>query len=264
MRYIAGLPAAALGTLGRAAEATVRHAAGLFHLVGRTARVIVTGKVALREITAQIYSVGVQSLPLVLVTATLSGIVTSQQGGYQFTGSVPLYILASVVVASIVLELGPVLTAVVIIGRVGARITAEVGTMQVSEQIDAMHSLGRDPVPVLAAPRIIAGVVSMPVLVGIADLVGCTAGMVAARSTLGLGYESFLYGARIFWHDWDLFYSVLKAATFGFIIPVIAVHMGFLTQGGAEGVGRSTTASVVFMIIAVLVLDALFPPLLLN
>ena len=88
--------------------------------------------------------------------------------------------------------------------------------------------------------------------------------MLAARSTIGLGYERFLYGARLFWHSYDLFYSLMKAEVFGFIVPLISVHMGLLTRGGAEGVGRATTASVVFMIIAVLVSDALFPPLFLN
>jgi phospholipid/cholesterol/gamma-HCH transport system permease protein len=100
--------------------------------------------------------------------------------------------------------------------------------------------------------------------VGIANMVGFLAGMVAARTSAGLGFEAFLYGARLFWHSWDLFYSLMKAVVFGFIIPLISTHMGFLTRGGAEGVGRATTASVVFMIISVLVLDALFPPLFLN
>jgi len=152
----------------------------------------------------------------------------------------------------------------VMIGLVGARITAELGTMQVSEQIDALYSLGRDPIPVLAAPRILAGMLVMPALVAIANGVGVVAGMVSAQATVGLGSQSFLYGARLFWHSYDLMYSLLKALAFGFVIPVISVHMGLLTRGGAEGVGRSTTASVVFMIIAVLVSDALFPPLFLN
>ncbi len=119
---------------------------------------------------------GVQSIPLVCVTGVLSGVVTSQQGGYQFTSAVPLYVLGSVVTSSVVLELGPVMTAFVLIGRVGARITAELGTMQVSEQIDALYSLGRDPVPVLAAPRLIAGTVTTPLLVGLANLVGLPGG----------------------------------------------------------------------------------------
>lgn len=253
-----------LAALGRASEATARHVGGMALLAWRSARATLSGRVALKDVLDQAVEMGVGSLPLVLVTAILSGIVTSQQGGYQFTSSIPLYVLGSVVTSSIILELGPVMTSFVIIGRVGARITAEIGTMQVSEQIDALLSLGRDPVSVLAAPRLIAGTITMPLLVGIANTIGMFAGLVSARITVGLGDEAFLYGARLFWHNWDLFYSLMKATVFGFIIPLVSTHMGFLTRGGAEGVGRSTTTSVVVMIISVLVLDALFPPLFLN
>jgi phospholipid/cholesterol/gamma-HCH transport system permease protein len=250
--------------VGRVGLHSGRHSGGIGILAWRSLVATLTGHVAVRDVLAQLYSIGVQSIPLVMVTAVLSGIVTSQQGGYQFTSSIPLYVLGSVVTSSIVLELGPVLTAVVVIGRVGARITAEIGTMQVSEQIDALYSLGRDPVPVLAAPRIIAGTLAMPALVGVANAVGVGAGIVAAQMSVGLGHESFLYGARLYWHSYDLFYSLMKALAFGFLVPLIAVHMGLRTRGGAEGVGRATTGAVVFMIIAVLVSDALFPPLFLN
>lgn len=241
-----------------------RHIGEMSHLTANIALSLVQGKVSLKSIFAQCYEQGIGSLPLVLVTAVLSGIVTSQQGGYQFTSSIPLYILGSVVSSSVVLELGPVMTAFVLIGRVGARITAELGTMAVSEQIDALHSLGRDPVPYLAAPRVIAGMIVTPILVGVANAVGVLTGLVSARATMGLGPEAFLYGARLYWHSWDLFYSLSKAFVFGFMIPVISVHMGLRTHGGAEGVGRNTTTSVVFMIITVLVVDATFPPLFLN
>jgi phospholipid/cholesterol/gamma-HCH transport system permease protein len=256
--------AGVFAALGRAAEGTARFVGGMSILAAQSARALAGGRVALKDILDQAVEMGVGSLPLVLVTAILSGIVTSQQGGYQFTSSIPLYVLGSVVTSSIILELGPVMTAFVVIGRVGARITAEIGTMQVSEQIDALLSLGRDPGSVLAAPRILAGTITMPLLVGIANTIGMFAGLVSARLTVGLGDQAFLYGARLFWHNWDLFYSLMKATVFGFIIPLVSTHMGFLTRGGAEGVGRSTTTSVVIMIISVLVLDALFPPLFLN
>lgn len=240
------------------------HAGKLFLLTVAIAKATLRGQVRLSQVLAQCHEAGVRSLPLVSLTAILSGVVTSQQGGYQFTGSIPLYILGSVVSSSVILELGPVMTGFVVIGRVGARITAELGTMKVSEQIDALYSLGRDPVAFLAAPRLIAGLVTVPVLVAVANLVGFFAGLVAARLTVGLGSESFLYGARLFWHDWDLVYSLVKGVAFGFVIPIVSLHMGFITEGGAEGVGRTTTGAVVFMIIAVLVIDALFPPLFLN
>src|SRR5688572_1254600 len=185
----------------RVVEGVLRHAGGMGLLLWHAIAATASGKVSGREVISQMFLFGVQSLPVVLVTATLSGVVTSQQGGYQFTSSIPLYVLGSVVTSSIILELGPVLTAIGLIGRVGARITAEIGTMKVSEQIDALHSLGRDPVAVLAAPRIIACTLMMPVLVGIADAVGVAAGIVAADITVNLGSESFLYGARLFWHS---------------------------------------------------------------
>ncbi len=253
-----------LRTVGKIGATMAAHAGGMGLLAWRSLIALVSGKVSPRAIWGQMFSMGVQSMPLVFVTAVLSGFVTSQQGGYQFTGSVPLYVLGSIVTTSVVLELGPVLTAIVVIGRVGARITAELGTMVVSEQIDALYSLGRDPVNVLAAPRIAAGMPAMVALVAIANFIGLMAGMVAAQATVNLGYESFLYGSRLFWHSYDMFYSLMKALAFGFIIPLISVHMGLLTRGGAEGVGRATTSSVVFMIIAILVADAMFPPLFLN
>jgi len=253
-----------LARFGRTAEATAHHAGQMAMLVWGVAGATLGGRVSLRAVVDQVFAMGVQSLPLVLVTAVISGVVTTQQGGYQLTSTIPLYVLGSVVASSVVLELGPVMTSFVLIGRVGARITAELGTMEVSEQIDALHSLGRDPVAVLGAPRILAGTIATPMLVAIANVVGVFAGMVAARLALGLGTDSFLYGARLYWHSWDLLYSINKGVVFGFIIPLISVHMGFRTRGGAEGVGRSTTSAVVFMIISVLILDATFPSLFLN
>jgi phospholipid/cholesterol/gamma-HCH transport system permease protein len=258
------LPVRWLGSLGSTAEGIARHAGEISIIFWMSLTGVLQGKVSLRGVLREMYAMGVQSLPIVLVAAVLSGVVTSQQGGYQFTGSVPLYVVGSVVVSSIILELGPVLTAVVFIGRVGARITAELGTMKVSEQIDALESLGRNPIRTLGAPRIIAGTIVLPMLVAIANLVGIVGGMLTAEATLGLGRETFLYGARLFFHTFDLYYSVGKGLVFGFIIPLIAVHMGFRAYGGAEGVGRATTTSVVWMIMAVLILDATFPMIFLR
>ncbi|MSR23214.1 MAG: ABC transporter permease [Gemmatimonadetes bacterium] len=250
--------------VGKLSLSVAEHAGQLALLLGRSARAVATLQVSFRSVLQQIYIMGAQSIPIVLVTAVLAGIVTSQQGGYQFTGAIPLYILGSVVVESVILELGPVLTAIVLVGRVGARVTAELGTMRVSEQIEAFEAMGRDPIAILAAPRILAGIIVVPILVALADVVGIIAGMIAARLTVGLGFDAFLYGARLFWHTFDLGYSLVKALTFGFAIPVIAVHMGLRTGGGAAGVGRTTTGSVMFMTLTVLILDAIFPPLLLQ
>src|SRR5688500_17832670 len=124
--------------VGRIGAGMAGHAGGMGLLAWRAVVAVVSGKVSFRACVHQLFSMGVQSRQRARVTAVLSGFVTAQQGGYQFTGSVPLYVLGSIVTTSVILELGPVLTAVVVIGRVGARITAELGTMQVSEQIDAL------------------------------------------------------------------------------------------------------------------------------
>ena len=240
------------------------HIGSMSRLAWDSALAIVTGRMAMRQLTSQMFVMGVQSVPLVSVVAALSGVVTSQQGGYQLTSAIPLYILGSVVTSGVVLELAPVMTAVGLIGRVGARMTAELGTMKISEQIDALYALGRDPVAVLVAPRILAGLLVTPMLVLWADGVGVLAGMISANIAANLGHETFLFGARLYWQTWELFYGLLKGVAFGFIIPLISTHMGLLTSGGAEGVGRATTAAVVMMIVAVFISDAVFPPLLLN
>lgn len=249
---------------GRASRITAEHAGALGTLAWQVLVATVRLRVRVRDVLDQTYIMGIQSLPIVFVTASLAGIVTSQQGGYQIVSTSPRYLLGTLVVQSVVLELGPLLTAIVLVGRIGARITAELGTMVVSEQIDAFKSLGRDPIQILGAPRVIAGVITMPLLVGFADVIGITAGMIAANIDSGLGSETFLYGARLFWHSWDLFYGFSKAVVFGFVIPLISVHMGLRTKGGAAGVGLTTTQAVMFMILTILILDAMFPPLMLN
>jgi phospholipid/cholesterol/gamma-HCH transport system permease protein len=249
---------------GRGTEIVLDHAGSLGLLSWAILVSVVRLRFRFKDFVRQLYVMGVESLPIVFVTGALAGIVTSQQGGYQMTGAIPAYVLGSLVVETVVLEMGPVLTAIVLVGRVGARITAELGTMKVSEQIDAFNSLGRDPIAVLATPRVLAGIIVMPLLVMFANAVGILAGMLAARIDVGLGFEAFLYGARLFWHSWDLFYSFTKAVVFGLAIPLISVHMGFRTRGGAEGVGRTTTDAVMFMTLTILILDAMFPPLMLN
>lgn len=250
--------------LGRAYRITLVHAGEIGVLSWNTLKAIVQLRVSPRDVLNQLYVQGIQSLPIVFVTASLAGIVTSQQGGYQLISSSPRYILGTLVTTSVILELAPLLTAIVLVGRIGARITAELGTMVVSEQIDAFHSLGRDPVAILGAPRIIAGVISLPILVAFANVIGIGAGQIAAQLTAGIGREEFFYGARLFWHNWDLLYGFSKAAIFGLVIPLISVHMGLRTRGGAEGVGLQTTQAVMFMILTILIIDAMFPPLMLQ
>jgi phospholipid/cholesterol/gamma-HCH transport system permease protein len=210
------------------------------------------------------WNIGVGSLFIVLLISGFAGAVTALQARYQFTGTIPIYFLAGVIVESIVLELGPVLTALVLAGRIGARYAAELGTMRVTEQIDALESLGRSPASHLIIPRVVAGVIMIPVLTILADVMGIGAGWFSMKQVLPISDADFAYGARSFWRPFDATYSVIKAFFFAASITIISCYMGFNTQQGAEGVGRSTTTAVVASSVVILVLDAVLTRLLLN
>jgi phospholipid/cholesterol/gamma-HCH transport system permease protein len=189
--------------------------------------------------------------------------VTSLQAGYQFTGSVPLYVMGAVVAESIILELGPVLTGLILAGRIGARYAAELGTMRVTEQIDALEALGRNPVSHLLIPRIAAGVFMVPALVMIANLTGLLMGWLAAKSALHITDADFIYGTRYFFRSFDLWYSLIKAEVFGIVVTVIPCYVGFSAESGAEGVGRATTTAVVVSSVTILILDTVLAKILL-
>ena len=210
------------------------------------------------------YNVGVGSLFIVLLVSGFAGAVTALQAGYQFTGNIPYYVVGSLVVESVVLELGPVLTGLILAGRIGARYAAELGTMRVTEQIDALESLGRSPASYLVIPRVLAGLLMVPVLVVVADLVGVVSGWWFARQVLPLTDADFVYGARAFWHPFDAYYSLIKAFFFAASITIIPCYMGFSTQQGAEGVGRATTYAVVASSVMILLLDTVLAQVLLH
>src|SRR5467141_3266770 len=158
----------------------------------------------------QATAVGYGSLFIVLLVAGFAGAVTSLQTGYQFTGTLPLYYAGAVISESMILELGPVLTALILAGRIGARYAAELGTMRVTEQIDALESLGRSPITHLLLPRVLAGLFVIPPLIMFADTFGVLVGWVTAKSTLGITDADFVYGARYFFRPLDLWYSLIK------------------------------------------------------
>jgi phospholipid/cholesterol/gamma-HCH transport system permease protein len=210
------------------------------------------------------WNIGAGSLFIVLLISGFAGAVTALQARYQFTGTIPIYYLAGVIVESIVLELGPVLTGLVLAGRIGARYAAELGTMRVTEQIDALESLGRSPSSHLIVPRVVAGLIMIPVLTIVADAMGIGAGWFSMKLVLPISDADFAYGARYFWRSFDATYSVLKAFFFAGSITVISCYMGFNTKQGAEGVGRSTTTAVVASSVLILLLDVLLAQVLLK
>jgi phospholipid/cholesterol/gamma-HCH transport system permease protein len=232
-------------------------------LVAAIFRSLREARIYLRRLPEQMLIIGNRSLPIVVVTAAFSGMVTSLQSAYQITGYVPIYLVGSIVGESMILELGPVVTALVLAGRVGASIAAELGTMRVTEQIDALESLAISPVSFLVIPRVIAGLVMLPVLTVFADFVGIVGGWLISVATMELTTFEFFKGFRLFFKTWDAFYGIIKSFCFGFMITLIGCYEGFHTRGGAEGVGRATTRAVVVSCLAILMLDYVLAALLL-
>ena len=210
------------------------------------------------------WNIGVGSLFIVLLISAFAGAVTALQAGYQFTGSIPYYVVGTLVVSAIILELGPVLTALILAGRIGARYAAELGTMRVTEQIDALESLGRSPASHLVVPRIVAGFIMIPALTVLANVTGVLAGWWSVKSVLPVTDADFVYGAQYYYRPFDAYYSLIKSVFFAGAITTISCFMGFNTKQGAEGVGKSTTTAVVASSVFILVLDAVITRILLN
>ena len=204
----------------------------------------------------QMRRIGVDSLPIALFISVFTGIVLSLQASYTFTGAVPLYFVGTAVGKSIMLELGPVLTGLALAGRVGANIAAELGTMRVTEQVDALETLAYDPTSYLVVPRVLAATVMFPVIVAVAIAAGVFAGLVAAVNLLELSAVEFTHGLRLFYRFKDVWFGLLKSMSFGFVIALVGCAWGLGVRRGAEEVGRATMRAVVVSAQLILVLDA--------
>jgi phospholipid/cholesterol/gamma-HCH transport system permease protein len=212
----------------------------------------------------QMVGVGIASIPIALFIAAFTGIVLALQASYTFTGTVPLYFVGALVGKTIILELGPVLTGLALSGRVGANIAAEIGTMRVTEQIDALESLAYDPVAYLVVPRVLAGIVMFPVVVVFAMTMGVASGWLTSLGLLEMSTPQFVRGLRLFFETFDVQFALIKAASFGLIVTGIGCFYGFTCTGGAAGVGRATTRAVVVASMLILVLDAFWAATLLR
>jgi len=250
--------------VGRWSLRSASHAGRFWFMLVDLARGLAEWRVWFPRAIDQTYALGYGSLFIVTLVAGFAGAVTSLQAGYQFTGQLPLYVAGGIISESMILELGPVLTGLILAGRIGARYAAELGSMRVTEQIDALESLGRSPVTHLLLPRILAGIVAIPVLVMLANGFGILVGYITAQSSLGLSYADFEFGARYFFRPLDLYYSIVKSFAFATAVTVIPCYIGFNTQQGAEGVGRSTTQAVVAASVTVLMLDTILTKLILG
>jgi phospholipid/cholesterol/gamma-HCH transport system permease protein len=214
------------------------------------------------ETIRQMKNIGVDSVPLTVIVAAFIGGVIALQTRYQLFAGVELSLVGLATRQTIVLELGPLLTGLVLTGRVGARMTAEIGTMRVTEQIDALETLAYDPVAFLVVPRVLAATFMLPVLVILADAVGVGSGYVIAVMATDITGLDFKEGLRLAFGPFQVVYSLLKATMFGAAIALVCAYEGYITEAGAEGVGRSTARAVVITSVVILVLDALTAALL--
>ncbi len=206
-------------------------------------------------IVQQMEHIGVNSLPLVIVIAIFTGAVAAWQAAYQLKGIAPLSFLGTATSRAIITELGPVLTAIVIAGRVGASIAAELGSMKVTEQIDALKVMGIDPVRFLAMPRILAASLMMPVLIVFADVIAVLGAYIISNYFLDVSFVVFFDSVKRFFSFGDFTFGMLKGLVFGAVTSLLGCHIGFKTEGGAEGVGLSTIRSFVLTSAMILIFD---------
>lgn len=203
----------------------------------------------------QMLEVGFNSIPVVLITATFTGMVLALQSYTGFERFNAQSLVGTVVALSMTRELGPVLTGLIVAGRAGSAMAAELGTMRVTEQIDALYTLATNPIKYLVVPRLIAGVVILPIMTILSDVVGIYGGFFVSVRLLNANETVYLRRTWDYLKISDIYNGLFKAAVFGLIIALIGSYKGFHTSGGAEGVGKATTGSVVVASMLILISD---------
>ena len=222
---------------------------------GRALAHCVTPPIYFRLIVRQIVDIGYYSLPVVGLTAIFTGMVLALQSYSGFSRFSAEGAVATVVVLSMTRELGPVLAGLMVAGRIGASMAAEIGTMKVTEQIDALTTLSTNPFKYLVAPRLIAGLLMMPILVLIADIIGVFGGFLIAVNKLDFNAANYLTQTFEFLEVRDVVSGLTKAAVFGFVISLMGCYHGYNSRGGAQGVGTATINAVVSSLILILVFN---------
>ena len=244
-----------LEAIGRAVLRLFEELGRFFQMLGQTAAWAVRPPYDVPEHFRQMVRVGFDSIPVVFLTTLFTGMVMALQTFNGFARFHAESLVGSVVALSLTRELAPVLTALMVTGRVGSAMAAELGTMRVTEQIDALTALGTEPVQYLVVPRVTASVLMMPLLVVLGDAVGMYGGYLVAVQLLGANPVTYVENSFQFLEVSDVTSGIIKAAVFGLIFSVVACVRGYYTEGGAEGVGRSTTRAVVAGSLAVLFAD---------
>ena len=256
------LPVRAVRALGRLTIEQLAHTGRFAQFAGDIVRGFREVRTWAPELVKQMRGIGVDSLPLVVIVASFLGAVSAFQTRYQLFPGVQLSVIGLIVRQSIVLELGPLLTALVLAGRVGAKMTAEIGTMRVTEQIDALETLAFDPVAFLAVPRLLAALIMVPVLVLVANFMAIVAAFITLIMATDVSPLDYKAGLQLAFIPFQIWYSVIKSVGFGAAIALVCTYEGYVSGSGAEGVGRSTAKAVVITSVAILVFDAIIAALL--
>ncbi|UCD16638.1 MAG: ABC transporter permease [Candidatus Zixiibacteriota bacterium] len=227
-------------------------------LLGKSLYYLKDAPRSLKLIADQCFLIGNKSIPLIVITSIFVGAVSAWQAAYQFKFiGAPLRYLGAAVGKAVVIELAPVLTALVVAGRVGAGIAAEVGTMRVTEQIDALDSMGISPIRYLVMPRFLASTVMIPILTIFSNFVAISGALLVSILFVDISSETFLLGVKNSFQLSDMLAGLTKSAVFGAIIGIVGSHEGFFAGGGARGVGRATTEAVVIAAVLILISDYL-------
>jgi phospholipid/cholesterol/gamma-HCH transport system permease protein len=256
----------ALGSIGRKAFEFLAHIVRMGHLVFQALYWVFVGPLKGRGIRwgstfEQMVRMGVDSIPIVTVICFFVGLILAMQAAYQLEQFGATIYVADLVGVSMTREMGPMLTAIIVTGRSGSAIAAEIGTMKVAEEIDALRTMGFNPIRFLVVPRVLALLVVIPCLTLLADLVGILGGVFIAVTALKLSAHQYFYHTAEALVMKDLVTGLIKSVSFGLIVAVVGCYQGFGVSGGAEGVGRSTTASVVSSIFLIIVADLVFTAL---
>ena len=250
---VAALGRGVLGLCRGVGTLTLFALAGLSHIL----RPPFYGRLFARALT----DIGYFSLPVVALTAIFTGMVLALQSSTGLARFSAETAMPTLVVLSITRELGPVLAGLMVAGRVGAAMAAEIGTMRVTDQIDALTTLSTNPMKYLVAPRLLAGIVALPLLVVVADILGVFGGFIVATLKLGFNPHTYLSNTLTYMETQDVVSGLTKAAVFGFLISLMGCYHGYNSRGGAQGVGSATTMAVVSASVLILAFDYLLSEL---
>jgi phospholipid/cholesterol/gamma-HCH transport system permease protein len=246
-----------LAALGRGVIGACRGTGALGVFAGIGVSHIVRPPFFTRLFGRALLEMGYFSLPVVAMTAVFTGMVLALQSYTGFSRYAAESAIPNIVVLSLTRELGPVLAGLMVAGRIGAAMAAELGTMRVTDQIDALSTLSTNPIKYLVVPRLLAGVIALPALVAVADVLGILGGFIVSTLKLGFNPDSYLINTMSFMQAQDVVSGLVKAAVFGFIIALMGCYQGYNSRGGAQGVGAATTGAVVSASILILAFDYL-------